>query len=98
MNCWFTQSVTDSFGASRLASLHEGPGLPPGSCCPHYDGEAQQRPAFHRLISVGEPSGVGNPYARVTAEPRFRRREARQFSTRDSHFTERVTFRFSGEI
>ena len=29
MNRWFTQSVTDSFGASRLASLHEGPGLPP---------------------------------------------------------------------
>lgn len=54
MNCWFTQSVTDSFGISRLAPLHDGLGLLPGSCCPHYDGEAQRRPTFHRLISAGE--------------------------------------------
>jgi dipeptidase E len=54
MNCWFTQSVTDSFGVSRLAPLHDGLGLLPGSCCPHYDGQAQRRPTFHRLISVGE--------------------------------------------
>lgn len=54
MNCWFTQSVTDSFGLSRLAPLHDGLGLLPGSCCPHYDGEAQRRPTFRRLISAGE--------------------------------------------
>jgi peptidase E len=54
MNCWFTQSVTDSFGISRLAPLHDGLGLLPGSCCPHYDGQAQRRPTFHRLISAGE--------------------------------------------
>jgi dipeptidase E len=54
MNCWFTQSVTDSFGVSRLAPLHDGLGLLPGSCCPHYDGQAQRRPTFHRLISAGE--------------------------------------------
>jgi dipeptidase E len=54
MNCWFTQSVTDSFGVSRLAPLHDGLGLLPGSCCPHYDGQAQRRPTFHGLISAGE--------------------------------------------
>lgn len=54
MNCWFTQSVTDSFGASRLSPLQDGLGLLPGSSCPHYDGEAQRRPTFHRLISAGE--------------------------------------------
>lgn len=54
MNCWFSQSVTDSFGAARLAPLRDGLGLLPGSCCPHYDGEAQRRPAFHGFISSGE--------------------------------------------
>jgi len=54
MNCWFTESLTDSFGVSRLVPLHEGLGLLPGSSCPHYDGEAQRRPTFHRLISTGE--------------------------------------------
>jgi peptidase E len=54
MNCWFSQSVTDSFGASRLAPLHDGLGLLPGSCCPHYDGEAERRPVFQALISAGE--------------------------------------------
>ena len=54
MNCWFSQSVTDSFGASRLAPLHDGIGLLPGSGCPHYNGEAQRRPKFRELISAGE--------------------------------------------
>jgi len=53
MNCWFEQSVTDSFGLSRLAPLPDGLGLLPGSACPHYDGEAQRRPAFHRFIESG---------------------------------------------
>jgi hypothetical protein len=25
-----------------------------GSCCPHYDGEAERRPALHRLIAGGQ--------------------------------------------
>ena len=29
-------------------------GLLPGSCCPHYDGERERRPAYHRLILEGE--------------------------------------------
>src|SRR3984957_9119132 len=54
MNCWFTESVTDSFGSARLAALHDGLGLLPGSCCPHYDGEEQRRPVYQRFIAAGE--------------------------------------------
>jgi len=58
MNCWFEASVTDSFGAERLASLRDGLGLLPGSACPHYDGEEQRRPTFRRLVGAGElPDG-----------------------------------------
>ena len=39
MNCWFEESVTDSFG-TQLAPLHDGLGPLAGSCCPHYDGAA----------------------------------------------------------
>ncbi len=57
MNCWFQESVTDSFGASGLARLSDGLGLIPGSCCPHYDGERERRPVFHGLIGAGEMRG-----------------------------------------
>jgi peptidase E len=53
MNCWFAESVTDSFG-TRLAPLHDGLGLVAGSCCPHYDGEEQRRPVYRRLVAAGE--------------------------------------------
>jgi peptidase E len=54
MNCWFAESVTDSFGVGRLAPLSDGLGLLPGSCCPHYDEEKQRRPAFHAFVESGE--------------------------------------------
>jgi peptidase E len=56
MICWFECSVTDSFGA--LGPLRDGLGLLPGSACPHYDGESNRRPTFHRLIGGGFPAGV----------------------------------------
>jgi dipeptidase E len=56
MNCWFGESVTDSFGYARLAPLHDGLGLLPGSCCPHYDGEEQRRPRYRQLVAGGELS------------------------------------------
>lgn len=56
MNCWFEASVTDSFGP--LTGLRDGLGLLPGSACPHYDGEANRRPTFHKLVRGGFPSGV----------------------------------------
>jgi len=55
--CWFEQGLTDSFsdGLRPLDCL----GFLPGSCCPHYDGEAQRRPSYHRLLASGEiASGV----------------------------------------
>ena len=50
--CWFEQGVTDSW-AGELRSL-DCLGFLPGSCCPHYDGEADRRPSYHRLLSNGE--------------------------------------------
>ena len=50
--CWFEQGVTDSVPGSlgTLTCL----GLLPGSCCPHYDGDPERRPAYHRLLMQGE--------------------------------------------
>jgi dipeptidase E len=50
--CWFEQGVTDSF-ADQLRVL-DCLGFLPGSCCPHYDGEAERRPAYHRLLRQGK--------------------------------------------
>ncbi|MBO0993949.1 Type 1 glutamine amidotransferase-like domain-containing protein [Bacillus sp. SD088] len=46
--CWFEEGVTDSYGAELgpLTCL----GFLKGSHCPHYDGEAERRPTFHKLI------------------------------------------------
>jgi peptidase E len=50
--CWFEQGVTDSFanGMTVLPAL----GFISGSCCPHYDGEADRRPAYHGFVQRGE--------------------------------------------
>jgi dipeptidase E len=53
MNCWFEQSVTDSFDLDRLQPLDDGLGFLPGSGCPHYDGEPQRRPTYRQLIRSG---------------------------------------------
>ena len=50
--CWFEGGVTDSFGQT-LQALNGGLALLPGSFCPHYDGETQRRPTFHRLVASG---------------------------------------------
>jgi dipeptidase E len=47
--CWFEYGVTDSW-AERLAAL-PCLGILPGTCCPHYDGEAERRPALQRLVA-----------------------------------------------
>lgn len=46
--CWFQQGITDSF-AGELHVL-DCLGFIEGSCCPHYDGEAERRPSFHRML------------------------------------------------
>jgi len=50
--CWFEQGVTDSV-PGRLSSLR-CLGWLKGSNCPHYDGEKERRPSFHRLLKGGE--------------------------------------------
>jgi dipeptidase E len=48
--CWFEAGVTDSW-SGRLAGLSLL-GFLPGTCCPHFDSEAERRPALHRLVAT----------------------------------------------
>jgi len=58
-NCWFEASTTDSYRIGRSDALNDGLGFLPGSFCPHYHGEPERRPSFHRLVGGGElPSGI----------------------------------------
>jgi len=79
--CWFAEALCDAW-ADRLVAI-PGLGFLPGSCCPHYDGEAERRPAYHRLVARGEMQpglGIGDdcavhfrglePATVVTASPR----------------------------
>jgi peptidase E len=52
--CWFEEGLSDFFPGelNKLRCL----GFLKGSNCPHYDGEATRRPAYHRLILSGEIS------------------------------------------
>jgi dipeptidase E len=49
--CWFQQGVTDSY-AEKLSVL-DGLGFIEGSCCPHYDGDPERRPAYHEFLLKG---------------------------------------------
>jgi dipeptidase E len=51
MLCWFNGGVTDSFG--NLDALRDGLGFIDATACPHYGGEAQRRPTYHRLVGEG---------------------------------------------
>ena len=55
MLCWFCGGVTDSYGG--LALLRDGLGLVEATACPHYDGEPQRRPTYHRVIAEGAAAG-----------------------------------------
>lgn len=50
--CWFEGGITDSYGPT-LRPLADGLGWARGSVCPHYDGEAERRPAYHAAIAAG---------------------------------------------
>lgn len=49
--CWFGQGLTDSIPGdyTPLPCL----GFLPMSCSPHFDGEAERRPTYHRLVGAG---------------------------------------------
>jgi len=55
---WFECGTTDSFSLDRLEPIHDGLGFLPGSHCPHFDGEEQRRPLYHRLVKDGFPAGI----------------------------------------
>lgn len=55
---WYECGTTDSYSLDRLEPLHDGLGFLSGSHCPHYDGEVQRRPLYHRLIGEGFPAGI----------------------------------------
>ena len=50
--CWFEEGVTDSM-PGKLTPLR-CLGFLKGSNCPHYDGEKERRPAYHRLLRMGK--------------------------------------------
>jgi peptidase E len=50
-NCWFEQGLTNGVPGAILAWPCLG--FLPGSFCPHFDGETDRRPAFHRLLQEG---------------------------------------------
>ena len=57
MLCWFQGGVTDSFGGAE--ALHDGLGLIDATACPHFDGQAERRPTYHRLVQDGLGWGYG---------------------------------------
>lgn len=55
--CWFEEGVTDSFGdgLDQIKCF----GFLKGSNCPHYNGELDRRPSYHKLISTRQlQSGI----------------------------------------
>jgi dipeptidase E len=57
--CWFEGFTTDSFGPT-LRPVRDGLGVLRGSFVPHYHGEPQRQPLFHRLVADGTlPPGYG---------------------------------------
>ncbi|GAC1444086.1 MAG: Type 1 glutamine amidotransferase-like domain-containing protein [Vulcanimicrobiaceae bacterium] len=55
--CWFERGVTDSVAGSLTAM--DALGMLEGSNCPHYDGEAERRPSYERMIATGAlPDGI----------------------------------------
>ena len=55
--CWHVGGTTDSFGP-RLEPVTDALGFLPWSNGVHYDGEAQRRPLFQRLVAQGTlPAG-----------------------------------------
>ncbi len=66
--CWFECGVTDSV-AGPLRPV-PALGFLGGSYCPHYDGEAERRPAYEGLIAARE---IRDGYARRRRRFAFRR-------------------------
>jgi len=56
--CWFSGSITDSWG-HPLRVLNDGLGFLPESHCPHYDGEPERQKIYETSIANGIlPPGI----------------------------------------
>ena len=55
MICWFEDCVTDSFGDSL--DRIDGLGILKGSATPHFDGEAQRKPYYLKMLHEGRVRG-----------------------------------------
>lgn len=80
--CWFDEGLSDSVVPGRYEKLG-ALGFLAGSHCPHYDGEPDRRPAYHRLIGSGElatgvaaDDGVALHYVGLTLDVVVRSRPA----------------------
>lgn len=93
--CWFEGGTTDSFNLNRLAPLTDGLGFLPGSHCPHYDGEAERRPLYHRLVRDGFPAGYAID---DDAAIHFVGREPREVVTARAGATAYRVERVAGEV
>jgi dipeptidase E len=47
--CWFEQGVTDSYAADL--KVIDCLGFLKGSCCPHFDGEPERKPAYTKMLA-----------------------------------------------
>ena len=50
--CWFEKGITDSW--SNDLRIMECLGFVKGSCCPHYDGEADRKPSVAKFLLDGD--------------------------------------------
>ncbi len=50
--CWFEEGVTDSW--EKVLKTLPCMGFLKGSCCPHYSGEKDRRPSYHRMLNAKE--------------------------------------------
>jgi hypothetical protein len=51
MICWFEQGITDSVWPLGVV---QGLGILQGSCCPHFDTEAERQDAYMSRVKSGE--------------------------------------------
>ena len=47
--CWFEKGITDSW--SNELKVLDCLGFVKGNCCPHYDEEAERKPALSKFIT-----------------------------------------------
>jgi len=88
--CWFEEGTTDS--RPKELTKVECLGFLKGSHSPHYDGEAQRRPTYHRLIETGvlKPGYACDNDAGIYFEDNEVRRAVRTREGANSYFVNLV--------